>query len=273
MPRLAVLDESKDTKGHPIFGVGGIVVDFERILDVEARWVEAKGTDEAIKFSETPADRCRPLFEAIAGMPVQALACLLEDFRPPWMKLPGLSSRQDIYVYRQAFEYVLQRLSRQFTATSPEPHFVAFDRRDDFPELERVYSSCHEGSWPIGKGQSWPALKVVGFAASLITLAHGPLHEIADFVVGGLTLFAAVCCAELRGKRLDQERLAKHRTCAPIVSLLPRRPSAGTRVGWSVVVHAKQLTGKELLKQHLETWLDQLEAGAGPRRGGTSGRT
>ncbi|HWO71023.1 MAG TPA: hypothetical protein VNP94_09755 [Actinomycetota bacterium] len=267
MPRLAVLDESKDTKGHPIFGVGGIVVDLGRIQGVEAAWVAAKGTHEAIKFSETPADRCLTLFQAIGRMPLQALVCLLEDFRPPRMRIPGTSSRRDIYVVRQAFEYALQRLSKQFTEGSPEPHFVAFDRRDDFPQLEGVYSRCYEGSWPIGRGQPWPALKTVGFTASLLTLAHGPLHEMADFVVGGLTLFAAVRCAELRGKRLDEGRLAKHRTCAPVVSLLPRRPGTGTRVGWSVVVHPKQLTGKELLKPRLETWLDELEdrgSGLGP---------
>lgn len=201
------------------------------------------------------------MFEAIGQMPVQAVAVLLEDFRPPWMRLPGMPGRRDIYVYRQAFEYALQRLSRQFTERSPGPHLVAFDRRDDFTELERVYSRCYRGDWPIGKGQAWRSLEEAGFGAGLLSLAHGPLHEAADFVVGGLTLLAGVRCAELRGRRVDPDLRRKHDACRPIIRLLPPRPETGKRLGWSVVVHAAQLTGKELLRDNLEGWLDELERG------------
>lgn len=259
MSRLVVLDESKNLKYHPLLAIGGIVVDLDQIRSVETSWVRAKGTDNPIKFSETPADRCRTLFATIAAMPLQVLVCLLEDFRPYSMRLRGVTSRRDIYVYRYAFEYVLQRLSRQSEVNSPGICLVAFDRRDDFSELEEVYSMCYKGDWPIGRNQSWPGLADKGFAMSLLTLAHGPLHEIADFVVGWLTLFAAVCCAKFRGKRVDQDHLSKSLACASVIRLLPRGPQRKTRVGWSVIVHTKQLTGKELLKQHLEGWLDKFE--------------
>lgn len=194
-----MLDESKDTKGHPIFGVGGMVMDVQRISEVERSWLATKETHPAIKFSDTPPDGCFELFAAIGQMPVQK-------------------------------------------------------------ELEHVYSRCWEGSCPIGQGQSWLSLKEAGFSAGLLNLGHGPLHEIADFVVSGLTLFAAVRCAEHRGKRVDPERSRKNALCAPIMPLLPRRPGTEKRVGWSVVVHARQLTGKELLKQNLDSWCAELES-------------
>lgn len=203
MPRLAVLDECKETECHPIFAVGGLVVDLDQVIAAEQAWRGAKEAaglepEEPVKFHDAPPDTSRELFEAIGRMPIRGLAVLLEDFRPRQMRLPGFTTRRDIHVYRQAFEYALQRLSRDLTKGSPGPHFIAFDRRDDFAELEEVYSRCHRGDWPIGKEQGWPALKDVGFVAGLMQLAHGPLHEVADFVVGGLTVFAG-CAAPTSG--------------------------------------------------------------------------
>lgn len=264
MPRLAVLDDCKETECHPIFAVGGLVVDLEQVIAAEQAWRGGKeaagfGPEDPVKFRDAPPEVCRRLFEAIGRMSVQGLVVLLEDFRPKWMRVPGLRTRRDIYVVGQAFEYALQRLSRQFTEGSPGPHLVAFDQRDDFGELEEVYSRCYGGDWPIGRGQGWPALKDAGFAAGLMQLGHGPLHEVADFVVGGLTLFAGVRCADVRAKRVTAEKRAKHDACRPIVLLFPRRPDDRRRLGWSVVVHARQLTGKELLRANLERWLDGLD--------------
>ncbi|SEH16315.1 hypothetical protein [Thermoleophilum album] len=275
MSRLAVLDDCKETKCHPIFAVGGLVVDLEKLADVEQQWLDGKTSaglqpDRHLKFANAAPEVCRALFGVIGRMPIQALAVLLEDFRPRRMRLPSSTTRRDIYVYRQAFEYALQRLSRQFTEGSPRPHLVAFDQRDDFAELEEVYSRCYRGDWPVGKEQNWPALKDVGFTAGLIRLAHGPLHEIADFIVGGLTLFAGVRCAKHRGKAVDEGRRAKHDVCRAIVPLFPRRSDNRRRLGWSVVTHTRELTGKELLKNKLEEWLDALERA--PAVGRTEGR-
>jgi hypothetical protein len=260
--RLAVLDDCKEAKCHPILAVGGLVVDVEELAAVEQRWFDGKRAagfepERPVKFADAAPEVCRELFGVIGGMPIQALAVLLEDFRPAWMRLPSLSTRRDIYVYRQAFEYALQCLSKQFTQGSPGPHLVAFDQRDDLAELEDVYSRCYQGDWPIGKRQGWPALKDAGFAAGLMQLAHGPLHEIADFIGGGLTLFAGVRCADHRGKAVDAGRRATHDLCGPIAPLLPRRPGSAKRLGWSVVVHTRQRTGKELLRGNLEGWLDE----------------
>ena len=265
MSRLAVLDDCKEAECHPIFAVGGLVVDLELLMAAEQAWRGAKEAtglkpEEPVKFRDAPPEVCRRLFEAIGGMRTRCLVVLLEDFRPAWMRLPGLRTRRDIYVVGQAFEYALQRLSRQFTAGNPGPHFVAFDWCDDFGELEEVYSRSSWGDWPIGWGQVWPALKDAGFAAGLMQLAHGPLHEVADLIVGGLTLFAGVRCAEVRGKRVKAEKRAKHDACRAIVPLFPRRPNDRRRLGWSVVVHTRQLTGKELLRDNLERWLDELES-------------
>lgn len=264
MSRLAVLDDCKETKCHPIFAVGGLVVDLKKLTVVEQQWLDGKTSaglkpDRHVKFTDAAPGVCRALFKVIGGMPIQALVVLLEDFRPKRMRFPGSPTRRDIYVYRQAFEYALQRLSRQFTQGSPGPHLVAFDQRDDFAELEEVYSRCYRGDWPVGKEQNWPALKDVGFTAGLTRLAHGPLHEIADFIVGGLTLFAGVRCAKHRGKAVDGDRRVKHDVCRAIVPLFPRRPDNKRRLGWSVVTHTGELTGKELLKNNLQAWLNALE--------------
>lgn len=189
-------------------------------------------------------------------MPIQTLVVLLEDFRPLSMRLRK-ETRKDAYVHKQAFDYALQRIGRHYTESVPGPHLVALDRRDDFASFEEVYSRAHRKGWRFDRGSIEP-LSQRGFAASLLTCAHGPLHEIADFIVAGLTLWASVRCCQAKGKAIDKRVAEVATLCAPTVPLLPRRPESGARVGWSVVVHAKALTGKELLRDHAEAWLEEL---------------
>jgi hypothetical protein len=268
VPRLAVLDESKQEKGHPILSVGGFVCDLEEITVLEQAWNEGKASanlapDVPLKFSmkeQDPGYR-EALFRAIGGMPIKVLLVLLEDFRPRSMRLRR-ETRKDAYVHRQAFEYALQRIGRQYVDGSQGPHLVAFDHRDDFSAFQETYARARSEGWRFDSGTVEPLSKR-GFAMSLLACGHGPLHEIADFIVGGFTLFANVRCCQERGVHVDPELEHQAKLCAPVLGRLPQDPRTGRRVGWSVVIHARGLTGRELLRKHMDRWLDDIVSRSG----------
>jgi len=270
-PKLVVLDESHQTKHHPILSVGGIIVDHARVPEIETAWREAKaavglGPEQAVKFSESwnePRQRA-DLFCRIAELPISCLITLLEDFRPMGMKLRK-ETRKDLYIHGRAFEYVLQRLvGVQFIAAGGGPHLVAIDRRDDAKELHETYSSHYRTGWIFGSHQI-PSLKDHGFAETLLVCDRGPLHEIADFIVSGMTGWVGARCAVLKGKTVS-DLDERNEMCRAVVRLFPSRAIPESWRGWSFITHKGDITGKELIAQNIDAWLREMAAPPPPAK-------
>jgi hypothetical protein len=144
-----------------------MAVEFERIVEVESRWDEAKreaGLDgREVKYSMTWPDQKKrgELIRLIGELPVQAVIALLEDFRPKRIRLSrDKEKRGERYVHIRAFEWVLQRLAEpNYQQPDAAPHFVAFDLRDDFGKLADEYARHHPAGWRFSS-RTLPSLRV-----------------------------------------------------------------------------------------------------------------
>jgi hypothetical protein len=236
---------------------------------VEAEWMAARqaaGIDEGrpLKYSMQwpggPEQRSQ-LITAIAGLPVRGVISLLEDFRPLRMKAPGKATRKDSYIQCRAFEYALQRLAGDLYIpdAEPGPHLLMIDGRDDFKHFRAVYEHGYGEGWPRLPHHPLPPLRERGFSSSLGECSNGPVHEIADLIVSCVTRWADQrCISHKAGNAPDLEELDK---C--MVYLRDVFPAADggippRRRGHSMVVHAGNRTGKELLYDNLDRWLREL---------------
>lgn len=268
-PRAIVFDESKHSR-HRVLSVGGIVLDLADLPAIEGEWAAARRTagvaaGAAVKYSMSwpggPEQRSQ-LITAITALPLRALISLLEDFRPLRMKAPGKASRKDAYIQRRAFEYALQRLAGDLYVPPGEAgaHLVMIDARDDFAEFQDVYLDGYENGWPNLPHHPMPPLRDRGFSASLAACSNGPLHEIADLLVSCTTRWADERCkAHKGGKAPDLEEL--NRCMAELVPLFPAGQGNSIpprRRGHSVVVHAGNRTGKEVLRDNVDRWMNEL---------------
>jgi hypothetical protein len=272
-PQVIVFDESKHSR-HRVLSVGGIVFDFADLQAIEAEWLAARWSagipaDAALKYSmswpEGPDQRSH-LIEAIARLPVRALISLLEDFRPLRMKAPGKATRKDSYIQCKALEYALQRLAGDLYVSPADagPHLVMIDDRDDFAQFKKVYVDGHRDGWPHLPHHPMPPLSERGFSASLGVCSNGPLHEIADLLVSCTTRWADERCMNHKGgKAPDLEEL--DRCMSQLVRLFPAGQGGlpPRRCGHSVVVHAGNRTGKELLRDNVDRWMNDLTSGGG----------
>lgn len=266
-PRMIVLDESKQSR-HRILSVGGVVLDLGDLAAIEASWATAResagiAVGSPVKYSMSwpggPEQRAE-LIGAIGEMPVQAVISLLEDFRPLAMKARK-ATRKDAYIQRKAFEYALQRLAGDLyiPADVDGPHLVMIDGRDDFAHFQEVYEAGHRDGWPELPHHPMPALGERGFSASLGECSNGPVHEISDLLVSCVTRWAdEACIAHKDGKAPDLEELDG--CVANLVDLFPIGQDSipPRRCGHSIVVHAGNRTGKELLRANLDRWISQL---------------
>jgi hypothetical protein len=257
---IAFLDESKAQGRHRIISVGGFVAELDRLPEVERRWRDGKAKlgldpDGAIKHSGDWPDReiRSRLVEVIGGLPVQAVIALLEDLRPESL-LHERATRSELYVHRHAFDYVLQRLATNYFGAGGGPHFVAFDLRDDFRELSRLFAEREALPWSLRHGPI-PSLRSLGVCGTLLATDAGACNEIADFVVSAFTRWAGGrCAAHVSGACAD---LSEHDRCArALAPIFPVKPSTfGRRRGYSIVTFTQQRTGRELLRTNVETWL------------------
>jgi hypothetical protein len=263
--QLVVLDESKSSK-HPIISVGGVAVELDRIVEVEAKWAEVKRTaglgGRSVKYSMSWPERARrgELIGAIGTLPLRAVITLLEDFRPKRMKFsPDKEKRGERYVHLPAFEWVLQRLAEPlYGQPESHPHFVAFDLRDDFAELARGYAKHHGAGWSFGS-KVLPSLQSLGYSGTLYGCCQGSLNEIADLLVSAVTRWAGYRCVEHKGgKAPEMEELA--RDCRAVRDLFPPSPTAipARWQGYSVITFTQNKTGKELLYDNVDRWLREL---------------
>jgi hypothetical protein len=264
--KLAILDESSSDK-HPIVSVGGFVCEFDNVVAIEKRWRNAKrrlglSSGTPVKYSMSwPEPRLRnELIACIGRLPVSGVVALLEDFRPRSFKLRK-ETRGERYIHLRAFEYVLQRLvAPQYCEPNSGPHLVVFDHRSDFPKLADHYADCHAKDWRFGD-QSIPSLRSCGWVASLTAANEGPLTEIADLIVSAITRWAGGRCAETRGKSFA-ERTELDTDLRAIIARFPASPTTipTRRQGFSVITHTGNRTGKELLYDNVDHWLNNLEA-------------
>jgi hypothetical protein len=266
--QLVVLDESKQSR-HGILSVGGIVLNLADLPMAESEWAAARvkaGIEigRPLKYSmrwpEGP-DQRRVLITAIGRLPVRGVISLLEDFRPLRLKAPGQATRKDSYVQRRAFEYTLQRLAGTLYLEEGDqgPHLLMIDGRDDFKHFQEVYESGHREGWPRLPHHPMPSLKDRGFSSSLGACSNGPMHEIADLLVSCVSRWADErCMAHKGGKAPDIEELD---ACMVYLRDLFPVGQAGIpprRAGHSIVVHAGNRTGKEVLRDNVDRWLQDL---------------
>jgi hypothetical protein len=264
-----ILDESRAHK-HPIMGVGGILVKLEDVPATEHRWNEVKAElgieDISLKCSMSWPERSLrgEMIGLIADLPLRCVAVLLEDFRPLRLRLKK-ETRSDLYVYSRAFEWLLQRLaSPLFKPTDDGPHMVVFDLRDDLRHLATEYARHHPRGWTFPSNQL-PSLQSLGYSASLYATGHGPLVEIADLVISGLTRWAGARCQAHRLKNVP-ELSELERDCAALREHFPTKGSIGRCWrGYSIVTFRENRTGKELLYDNLDRWLRDLPAAADHR--------
>lgn len=263
-PQVVVLDESKGHH-HPIISVGGVVLAHPAVRDVEEHWETAKQRvglrGEAIKYSMSWPDTARraDLIESIGDLSIQGVIAMLEDHRPKRMLLRK-ETRKELYVHRQCMEYVLQRIvGSLYVGDQGSPHFVVVDHRDDFPKLDATYRELYERGWSFASRSVLPSLRDRDSSRSLTAASGGPLVEIADMVVSTLTRWAACRCAEERGKQIG-ERDELDVACRAVMGLFPANPRSGgaQRRGYSIVTHTKDLTGKELLRDRIDPWINGL---------------
>lgn len=264
--KLIVLDESKHRR-HGILSVGGIVLDHVDLLRVEESWRDSRqaaGIEDGmpLKYSlswpQGPEQRSQ-LIAAIGRLPLQAVIALLEDFRPRGMRLRK-ETRKDSYIQCRAFEWTLQRLAGDlFVPDEQGPHFVMIDGRDDFREFQDVYARGYADGWPHLPYHPMPPLRDRGFSASLVECSNGPLHEIADLLTSCVTRWADErCAAHKGGKPKDLEELDN--CMAELIELFPvgAKGFRPKHCGHSIIVHAQNLTGKDLLHDNLDSWAHEL---------------
>lgn len=178
------------------------------------------------------------------------------------MRMKALkATRKDTYVYRKAFEYVLQRLAGDLLIPADDrgPHLVMLDHRDDFAEMQDIYESGYCSGWPHLPHRPMPSLRERGFSASLMECSNGPIHEIADLVVSCTTRWADERCKEHNGG--EPPDVVELNDCmSNLIDLFPVAPDwiPPRRCGYSMVVHAGNRTGKELLRDNLDDWANEL---------------
>jgi hypothetical protein len=262
--RLAVLDESK-SQHHPIISVGGFVAEMSDVGMIEDEWRRAKceiGLDpeRPIKYTMSWPDQANrgAMIATIGTLPVVVVVALLEDFRPARFGLRK-QTRGELYIHRPAFEYVLQRLVEdQYCPADEGAHFVVFDHRDDFRRLSETYSKCHDNGWRFA-GRSLPSLRSRGWSASLTAASEGPLNEIADLLVSTTTRWAGARCAIAKGRQMP-EQAELDRDMLAIVERFPASPTSipTRRRGYSIITHTGNRTGKELLYDNIDRWLNEL---------------
>lgn|GEM_PF-2487909 len=275
MPQFIVLDESKQSR-HGILAFGGVVVDTDELPTVETEWRSARKsagikTGEALKYSmhwTGGREQRAELITAIGDLPIQAVIALLEDFRPLRMKARK-ATRKDSYIYREAFKYVLQRLAGDLLIPVDDhgPHLVMIDGRDDFAEMQGVFERGYRKGWPNLPHHPMPPLRKRGFSASLAACSNGPLHEIADLVVSCTARWADERCMEHKGGKASD--VAELNNCmTDLIDLFPVAPNwiPPRRCGYSIIVHAGNRTGKELLRDNVDDWASELESAAAKRR-------
>ena len=266
--KLIVFDESKQRR-HRILSVGGVVAELSDLPDLEEIWREAReeagveaGT--AIKYSMNwpggPGQRAK-LIATVGQLPLKAVIALLEDFRPLGMKARK-ATRKDSYIQRRAFEWSLQRLAGNLYIDVAEegPHLVMIDGRDDFREFQEVYALGYDEGWPDLPHHPMPSLRERGFSASLGECSNGPIHEIADLLTSCVTRWADErCILHKKGKAPDLEELDD--CMANLIGLFPvaEHGARPRRRGHSIVVHAGNRTGKELLHGNIDRWARDLE--------------
>ena len=186
---------------------------------------------------------------------MRAVIALLEDFRPESYQ-QDKAKRKDLYILRSAFEYVLQRIATNYLTDPTGPHYVIYDYRSDWPDLSTIYSQLFQ------KGQrlpysTIPPLSENGFHSALLVSNSGALNEIADFVASAMTRWAGTRCKAHKGAT-PPDRAEFDRACSGLLPLFPVKPGSGERRGYSVVTFTQNRTGKELLRDHLETWIAEV---------------
>jgi hypothetical protein len=267
------LDESKQRRNR-ILSVGGVVAELADLPDVEEIWREAReevgitpGT--AIKYSMSwpggPGQRAR-LIATIGQLPLKAVIALLEDFRPLGMRARK-ATRKDAYIQRRAFEWSLQRLAGDLYSDAAEqgPHLVMIDSRDDFKEFREVYALSYEKGWPGLPHHPVPALRDRGFSASLGECSNGPMHEIADLLTSCTTRWADERCMAHKGGHAP-DRVELDDCMTTLIDLFPigKDSVPPRRRGHSIVVHAGNRTGKEILHGSIDRWANELKQAPGP---------
>ena len=261
---MVFLDEGGSTsrRWHPILSVGGVMLDTDHLCEVEEIWRNAKRQHDleghdlrfGLKWPGGPKQRME-MIQVVGTLPLRAVAALLEDFRPLHMRVRK-PTRADLYVHEDAFKYVLQRLCAPQYAASGGNHMVVFDHGDHFRKLDEQYRQCHGQPWG---DFGFPSLRNVGYSESLTAACGGPMVEIADLVLGSLTRWAMCRCAVEAGKDVP-ERQELDRACAAVIGHFPVRDGGMPlrRRGWSVVVHTGNLTGKDMLRDHIDGWIREL---------------
>ena len=271
MPVAVFLDESHP-KHHPVLGVGGFVCDLADVLRLERGWREAKeavrlSADEPVRYAmrwKDPALRL-PLIERVPklGVPILAVAALLEDFRPKTYEKQK-AKRNEMYIYRRGFEYVLQRLPQRLYLEpgAPGPHLVFADRHDDF--------GCYEEEYAKGWAEGWPSLaypirplREAGFFAAPAQVSRGPAMEVADLIASVASRWAAAMVARDRGK-LVQDLGELEAGMRALLPLFPTRPwGTPSWRGYSLIAHADRRTGGEVIYEGVDRWLLALRDSGG----------
>jgi hypothetical protein len=211
------------------------------------------------------ADRLR-LIERIPklGVRLSAVAALLEDFRPEDLRQKK-ETRKDMFVQREAFAYVLQRLGqRQYLpAGDVGPHLVFVDRHSDFRCYEEEYAKAWAKGWNFPSGHSLPPLREGGFLSAPAAMSAGPAMEVADLIGSVASRWAAAMAARDRGKTVpDLDELE-----AGMRALLPLFPQASSiRPSWrghSLIAFRENRTGKEVIYDRIDGWARDLLAQPG----------
>jgi hypothetical protein len=263
--KLIVLDESAQRR-HGILSVGGIVLSLSDLQVIEKRWHAERAAaqvpdDLPLKYSMSwpggPTQRSQ-LIEAIGQLPLKAVIALLEDFRPLGMRVRK-ATRSDAYIHRLAFEWTLQRFIDNFLDGDGQgTHLVMLDRRNDFSDFEEIYARAYSSGWNLTFNRVAP-LREHGFSRSLAECANGPMHEIADLLTSCVTRWAdARCVAHKDGTAPNLPELDQ--CMANLIQLFPTGGSSlpPRRCGYSMVVHTQNKTGKELLRDNLDRWANDL---------------
>jgi hypothetical protein len=128
-----------------------------------------------------------------------------------------------------------------------------------------AYASGYINGWPELPHRPMPALQERGFSGSLGGCSNGPAHEIADLAVSCVTRWADEHCIAYKGARRLILR-SWTRGMSHLIDLFPVGQGGipPRRRGHSIVVHAGNRTGKELLRDHVDLWAQQVMAANSP---------